>query len=195
VVYFIGNNIDRNDSLDILREKLLENSRLLLSLFKERIDLGRSIGQVKRSMELDVRDRKQELQVLRKLDVHDSMEERFLNIIFELTIMSELSSEAADRDVPGKGARTLQEMLADLICLPGDRILTNEGIDLPFIQQAVSKGAHIVHEDCDTFDIRILISERSGNDSIQISNMCSNDTAIVPGRQDKPRVIKLEVSE
>ena len=93
MVYFIGDSVDKKDELDLLREKLLENSKQLLHLFKERLDLGRSIGEVKRSKNLNLRDRSQELQVLRKLKVTDPIEERFLNILFELTVMSEAQEE------------------------------------------------------------------------------------------------------
>ena len=120
MVYFIGDSVDKKDELDLLREKLLENSKQLLHLFKERLDLGRSIGEVKRSKNLNLRDRTQELQVLRKLKVTDPIEERFLNILFELTVMSEAQEEPLKNNGTIKSPGTLQEVLAEFICLPGE---------------------------------------------------------------------------
>ncbi len=195
MVYFIGNSVEKNDSLDLLREKLLENSRLLLQLFKERLELGKSVGELKRSMDLNLRDRNQELQVLRKLNVSEPIEERFLNIIFELTIMS----ESQDNQATGKetiiDAETLQEILAESICLPGDRISTKTSADLPFIRRAISKGAHVINEDCESFDLQILISRNTENDCIKISNISSSESIVNSKRPDKPRVIRLEVNE
>ena len=140
MVYFIGNSVDKNDELDLLREKLLENSKLLLHLFKERLDLGRSIGEVKRSRNMNLRDRTQELQVLRKLKVTDPIEERFLNILFELTVMSEALEEPVKNKGTIKSPGTLQEVLAEFICLPGDKISTKECADTPFIQNVQIMG-------------------------------------------------------
>ncbi|MGC8514680.1 MAG: chorismate mutase [Thermoplasmata archaeon] len=195
MVYFIGDSIEKNDSLDLLREKLLENSRSLLQLFKERLELGRSVGELKRSRDLNLRDRNQELQVIRKLNVSEPIEERFLNVLFELTIMSEgLDNQVKSEDTI-LGAGTIQEVLAESICLPGDRISTKACADLPFIQRAISKGAHVVSEDCESFDLRILISRDAENDCIKISNISSPDSARNVKFTDKPRVIKLEVNE
>lgn len=195
MVYFIGDSVDKKDELDLLREKLLENSKQLLHLFKERLDLGRSIGEVKRSKNLNLRNRSQELQVLRKLKVTDPIEERFLNILFELTVMSEAQEETIKNNGTIKNPGTLQEVLAEFICLPGDKISTKECADTPFIRKALSRGAHVVDEDCESFDLRILISRNTENDCVKIWNISSHDSANSPKRSDNPRVIKVEVSE
>ena len=144
---------------------------------------------MKRSKNLTLRDRTQELQVLRKLKVTDPIEERFLNILFELTIMSEAQEETI------KNPGTLQEVLAEFICLPGDKISTKECADTPFIRKALSRGAHVVDEDCESFDLRIMISRNTENDCVKIWNISSHDSANSPKRSDNPRVIKVEVSE
>ena len=113
MVYFIGDSVDKKDELKLLRETLLENSKQLLHLFKERLDLGRSIGEVKRSKNLNLRNRSQELQVLRKLKVTDPIEERFLNILFELTVMSEAKDEPIKDNSTIISQGTLQEVLAE----------------------------------------------------------------------------------
>jgi chorismate mutase len=193
VIYFIGNSNEKTESLDVLRRKLLKNSRLLLSLFHERLALGRSIGRVKRARALDLRDWAQELHVLRKLSVSDPIEERFFNILFELTIMSERLEEQDKSDISFTGTGELQEMLAESICLPGDRILTDASVDIPFIQKAVRKGAHVVKEDCGIFDLLIRISVKPEDNSVKIWNLSSRDKTTPHERSDKPRVIKLEV--
>ncbi len=195
MVYFIGDGIEKSDVLEDLREKLMENSRLLLSLFKERLELGKSIGQVKRARKLDLRDRTRELQVLKRLNVRDPIEERFINILFELTIMSECTGKHVKHDASVTGTEALQEMLAEFLCLPGDRILTDVNIELPFIQRAVSKGVHVVNEGREPYDLRIQISRQTQDSSIRIWNLSFKDPASLSDEFHRSRIIKLEVDE
>ena len=194
VVYFIGNRNENADNLEILREKLLNNSRSLLQLFQERLDIARLIGEVKRSREIGLRDRHQEIRVREKLGVSDPIEERFLNLLFELTVMSEEADNQSKRNLVFEESEALQVMIADLLFKPGDMISTRADSGLPIIQRAIRRGVHLVDEDQSIYDLHILISRSPRNSAIKILKP-GIENAVLSKQAHRPRIIKLEVSE
>lgn len=194
MVYFIGNRNENVDNLEILREKLLNNSRSLLQLFQERLDIARLIGEVKRSREMGLRDRRQEIRVREKLGVSDPIEERFLNLLFELTVMSEEPDTQSKRNLVFEDSEALQVMIADFLFKPGDMISTRADSGLPIIQRAIGRGVHLVDDDQSIYDLHILISRSPGNSAIKILKP-GNENAALPKQAHRPRIIKLEVGE
>ena len=194
MVYFIGNRNENADNLEILREKLLNNSRSLLQLFQERLDIARLIGEVKRSREMGLRDRRQEIRVREKLGVSDPIEERFLNLLFELTVMSEEADNQSKRNLVFEESEALQVMIADLLFKPGDMISTRADSGLPIIQRAIRRGVHLVDEDQSIYDLHILISRSPRNSAIKILKP-GIENAVLSKQAHRPRIIKLEVSE
>ncbi|MCL4480699.1 MAG: chorismate mutase [Candidatus Thermoplasmatota archaeon] len=194
MVYFIGNRNENADNLEILREKLLNNSRSLLQLFQERLDIARLIGEVKRSREIGLRDRHQEIRVREKLGVSDPIEERFLNLLFELTVMSEEADNQSKRNLVFEESEALQVMIADLLFKPGDMISTRADSGLPIIQRAIRRGVHLVDEDQSIYDLHILISRSPRNSAIKILKP-GIENAVLSKQAHRPRIIKLEVSE
>lgn len=193
MVYFIGSGIDVTAKLETLRSLLIRNSRDLLSLFKERVEIAKEIGVVKKSHEIKIRDRTRELQVIDDLGISDPIEERFLNLLFELTILAELHLGDSPDYNPGSNEDKLQEMLAETICSPGDMIFMSSNADVPFVRKAVRMGAHLIEEETCSFDEDVGIRFHGNNTTISISNGSLADYFRGNGNNRTPKKIMIEV--
>lgn len=195
VVYFIGDKTDITSKLQALRSNLIENSKDLLSLFRKRMIIAKEIGEVKKSGEAKIRNRPQELKVLETLGISDPIEERFLNLLFELTILSEsLVGDSFECD-SGRNTDKLQEILAATICSPGDKLFMPSYVDIPFVKGAVMMGAHVIEESCDSFDLWISIRYQGKSSSLTISKGNQNNEDARPDSLRLPKRIMIEVQE
>ncbi len=192
VLPFINNSMEGEESLMELRGMLLKNSRALLRLFQQRRRIARSLGELKRSLDLEIRDIKQEERVMTKLDVRDPMDERFMNAVFELTIMSENPCEITASDSLKNQDEMLQEILAEFFCLPGDMLLTNSGDGVPFIRKAVERGVHLVNDGCDNLDLHITVTRGDHDSNVSIHSFSPKNVS-VSEKAVCPRMIRLDV--
>lgn len=192
MIQFTENDSKVEEDLLVLRRRLLNNSKELLHLFKQRCEIARSIGELKRSNGLKIRDMTQEDRVKKILGVRDPIEERFINALFELTIMSENENETLLEDLQEDEHEILQEILADLLCSPGDWILTNSCGNMPFVRRALERGAHLVDDICGNVDLHITLSRRDDTSTVSIKRSRWENTSY-SRKSFCPRVIKLEV--
>lgn len=195
MIYFIGNGDKTVVRMQLLRSRLLENSRDMLSLFKKRLEMAKEVGAVKRSIEKSFRDRERELHVLENLDITDPIEERFLNLLFELTIHAESMEENKLASISLRSTDQLQELLAKTLCSPGDSIFMLSHADIPFVRTAVMLGAHIIEEKCDSYDISIFIHGKGGDSAISILNGNFDGGFAGTGNLQTPKKIWIEVKE
>ncbi len=169
MVYFIGHRKKHDLEIEALRERLLENSSEMLSLFRERVNLAKLIGSVKVAENLHFRDSKREQLVRKSLAVSLPIEERFLNLLFELTVISESAGSREpgfpsdqDQSITIEGeADSLQKISAMFLFQPGDSLFIPAGSNLPFARAAAERGAHIVEDNCPSFDHLLSIGREN----------------------------------
>ncbi|SJK85687.1 chorismate mutase family protein [Cuniculiplasma divulgatum] len=155
MVYFIGNE-KTDDNLEKLREDLLLNTLEITDMFRKRIELSRLIFQEKLRKGVTLRDRNQELRVIRRIGVRSVEERSFVNALFELTtqaqagLISGKSEEECD-------CETAEYQIGRIICLTGDEIYHNCDREHPFIKAAISRGSHIVCGSIEDYDLKISI--------------------------------------
>ena len=155
MVYFIGNE-KAEDNLEKLREELLSNTREITEMFRKRIEISRLIFQEKLRKGADLRDRNQELKVIRRIGVRSAEERSFINALFELTTRAQagLISEYSPEE---RECRTAEYEIGRIVCLTGDEIYHNCDREHPFIKAAISRGSHIIRGSTEDYDLKISI--------------------------------------
>lgn len=126
-----------------LRARVLENTRKLVLLMNERMDLAKQIAAIKNVHGMQIRDPEREASVRRELKSDNPI----LNLIFEATILEQTGSPVMDHPVEIAGGR--EDMLFILglfLCRPGMEIY---GSRLPdsFISGCSLSGGHFVPSD------------------------------------------------
>jgi len=177
VVYFIGEDNSKGESIDNLREELFTNTRKLVSLFQDRVLIAGRIADLKRRSGKPVRDRNRELSVIDSIGHVQPSVRRFLSLLFELTIWEELGSSAGfegDSGAPGKvrvnaEATVLEKVCASFFSSPGVEIYSVPGIGNAFLEEAAKRGAHIIEGDCLGYDLKVCLNKSEEGCSIVIA--------------------------
>ncbi len=173
MVYFIpGKGV--NDELESLRERIMVNTASLLELFRERIRLARKISSVKYQHGGELRDRDQELNVMRSLNNVSYVERRILNMIFEFTISVERS--VYTNPEPINLPLRINGDVSSLLCVVG-LMISSPGVeiysikDLPACMEnsILSRGGHIVKGTPDLADLRVCIRKKCDICDVKIS--------------------------
>ncbi len=172
VVYFIGNDKEQEKYFELLRERIFNNTKLLISIYRERIDLAEKITEIKKITGKPVRDRGREVLVKNLINPKTELENAFLNMVFESTIQAQLDhydpfvyinkdrfSIKGDRDF-------LLLMASRIMCRPGDELLVKGKEDDIFIRFASSCGAHIISEGTGNHDFSINLKSFEGTEDI-----------------------------
>ena len=177
MVYFIGREKNTKENIDIVREQLFKNTEKLLSLFQERLSIANVISDIKEKQERPTRDRKRELCVIERIGDIPNISRKFLNMLFELTIIEEAGTTSFPvKDISSKRkvsiSADLDEMetiCARLLCSPGTEVFSPIGKRSVFIEIASEIGAHIIEEKCDDYDFKICSGKNSDPCDIAIN--------------------------
>ena len=172
VVYFIGNDKEQERYFELLRERILNNTKLLISVYRERIDLADKMTEIKNMTGKPVRDRGREVLVKNLINPQNELETAFLNMVFESTIQAQLKNYEPfgyinkDRFCI-KGDRDFLLLMASrIVCRPGDELLVKGKEDNIFIKFASSCGAHIISEGTGNHDFSINLKSFEGTEDI-----------------------------
>lgn len=176
MVYFIGREIFPKETIDVLRNELLNNTRDMVSLFQERMELAGRILKAKEELKMPVRDRKRELKVIQGLGNISADARSFLNLLFELTILAETRESAGESgkytpelNVCVNGNReALERMCAMILCSPGSEVFSSCTGENTFLLEASLRGAHIIDGECNTYDVKVCIGKTDNSCNISI---------------------------
>jgi chorismate mutase len=172
VVYFIGNDKEQERYFELLRERILNNTKMLISVYRERIDLAEKMTEIKNVTGKPVRDRGREVLVKNLINPKNELETAFLNMVFEYTIQAQLKNYEPFGNINNdrfciKGDRDfLLLMSSRILCRPGDELFVNGMEDHIFIRFASSCGAHIISEGTGNHDFSINLKSFEGTEDI-----------------------------
>ena len=152
-----------------LREDLLLNTLEITDMFRKRIELSRLIFQEKLKKGVTLRDRNQELRVIKRIGVRSSDERSFVNALFELTTQAQAALISGKSDEECE-CETAEYKIGRIICLTGDEIYHNCDREHPFIKAAISRGSHIVCGSIQDYDLKISIRNDELNLKIDTFN-------------------------
>ncbi len=85
MIYFIEARLELNK----LREQMLLNTREVILALNKRKELSESIGQIKSTLGIEIRDYEREREVLNNLEFKDATSRAIVNLLFELSIQSQ----------------------------------------------------------------------------------------------------------
>lgn len=151
VVIFIQESSEY-EKLRKLRASLAGNSQKLVELFRERANLAREIGRVKRDAGLPSRIREREEAVLEGLGELDSFSRSIMSSLFEFSITNEHEDERRSakslldgREFTIKGTGEELELLAGLlVSRPGVDFYSERALPETFEEAVQVNGGHIV---------------------------------------------------
>lgn len=172
VVYFIGDDKEYERYIELLREEILNNTKLLMSVYRERINLAVKLSEIKNRTGKPVRDRGRELLVKNLINPQNELENSFLNMVFESTIQAQLKNYEPSAYINGdrfciRGDRNFLLLIVSRIgCKPGDEIHMTGGEDQTFIQFASSSGAHVIFEEAENYDFSVNLKSFAGTEDI-----------------------------
>ncbi|PYB68960.1 hypothetical protein DMB44_01275 [Thermoplasma sp. Kam2015] len=129
--------------LEDLRAKVLENTRQLVLLMNERMELARHIAEIKGDHGMQIRDPVREALVRQELKTDNPL----LNLIFEATIVEQVGGIKLDDPIQLSGTRdSLMFILGLFICRPGLEV-HSKNVPESFIKGCSVSGGHFVDGD------------------------------------------------
>ncbi|MCL6089622.1 MAG: chorismate mutase [Candidatus Thermoplasmatota archaeon] len=197
VIHFIR-KINGENELGDLRTLLLQNSSEIVSLFKQRAELAKRIGIIKRELGLPSRIRERETEVMKEFDDSDYFGRSILLSLFEFTIANEeaidIVSTSGNNGEPVKvrGAQDSIQFIAGLlISRPGIEVYST--VELPeHLKKGIQAyGSHIVHGDIDQPDLRVCLWKKDNSCDIAISRDGELSIFTLPG--SIPGVTKVKI--
>ncbi|MCL4480236.1 MAG: chorismate mutase [Candidatus Thermoplasmatota archaeon] len=172
VIYFIGDDKGHEKYIELIRQEILNNTKMLISIYRERIVLAEKIGEIKKRTGKPVRDLERELLVKDLINPQNELENAFLNMVFESTILAQLKnyepSAYFNRErFCVRGDREFLLMIASkIICKPGDEIHITGQEEPTFVRSASLTGSHIIIGEAENYDFRINLKSFSGTEDI-----------------------------
>lgn len=165
------------EQLDTARDKLLENSSLLLQLFRERAALARQIGSIKKELGLPPRIREREEEVMGKLEGMDPFSRSIMSALFEFSIMNEEArTPIATKFLEGgegvklNGTREHLEFLAGILfSRPGVEVYSERKLPEALAAGFQLKGAHIVGKGTEDPDLVICLDKAGESCDISLT--------------------------
>ena len=199
MIHFIG-KINGENELGDLRTLLLQNSSEIISLFRQRAELAKRIGVIKRELGLPSRIRERETEVLKELDESDYFGRSILLSLFEFTIANEEvtdnlpASRSIGEPVRIRGAQDSIQFIAGLlISRPGIEVYST--VELPeHLKEGIQAyGSHIVHGETDQPDLRVCLWKKDSNCDIAISRDGELSVFTLPGSIAGVTKVKIEL--
>ncbi|AKA48823.1 hypothetical protein IX51_06570 [uncultured archaeon] len=152
----IGNS-EEISSLLSMRDELFRNTLQIIDLVRERIKLAAEIGKEKDMLGMSPRNRQRELEVLNSIPELGEIEKSVLNMIFELTILNEVSQrpEVSVPESHGENGGSivlsgpdglLAYSMGLIVSFPGFELKDTAGIPENLALGVVQRGGHITAE-------------------------------------------------
>ncbi|EQD29395.1 chorismate mutase [mine drainage metagenome] len=161
--------------LEEVRKDILQNTKDLVRLFRERERLSRIVADIKERENVEVRDRSREEIVLKALGDLNPRQKAIINMIFEFTIACEnsvdesLHERLSESDLEISGQKSVLEYLAStIVSKPGSEIYSSRELDPMFALGAIRGGAHIINGHCVSPDLRLGHSDNQEKYHISI---------------------------
>ncbi len=153
----IVNGESGDSTLREIRRKIFENTVQILELVRERMELAQAVGQQKRSMNMPMRNRERELEIIGNLGNLDDNQKSILNMLFEITVLQQLEGieepviDPSDRDQEGfmeiRGSPgLLSYFLGLVVSSPGFRLDLHDSGDRNLALGAIQRGGHVTGE-------------------------------------------------
>ncbi|MHB8360729.1 MAG: chorismate mutase family protein [Thermoplasmataceae archaeon] len=160
------------------RIEILKLTKQILIYYRERLLLAKKIAMNKNLLGIPIHDRKRELNVLRALGKLSEDEISFMNLLFELTILSEekIFSNATELGFNGNyfkingDLKVLESLSAIIACRAGDEVYCTDSSYEIFARTASARGSHLINERPETHDYYIKFGEKRGNADINVSS-------------------------
>lgn len=161
VIHFLSNEAEQQ--LNSLRKQLERNTSEILTLFRERADIARDIGQFKVSNSMPLRIREREHELLNSMAGMDPVSRSIISSLFEFTIANE---EKKGQNIKGQNEETIElhgqiqhlGLLAGLmISAPGVEVYSRAPLP-PYLMMGIqANGAHLILEEFDEPDVVVGI--------------------------------------
>lgn len=190
------------EQLEALRERLSENSDLIIHLFRERAKLAREIGRIKEGIGLPRRIRERELAILESMDGVDDFSKAIISSLFEYSIMNEgtptasmMSSNARNGTIRLHGERRHLELMAGLIVSgPGVEVYAHGNLPEALSAGLQARGAHIIDGVGDSADITICLTHNGEKCDISILDGEEMEMRLVFPVPHSPRTVRVFAS-
>lgn len=182
----------------------MENTTALIGILKERESLARELKEFKEAAGIPLRDRQQELNVLRKSGLDTPRDRSILNMIFEYTINVQERPRNQPLCVTGKekepvtvkGDEDYIHYIAGLlISSPGREIRSTGELNNHMRDGILENGGHFIPGELKDPDIRVCIGFDGPECSISITdgnNMKIRTDALAPGNIEKTALIEVD---
>ncbi len=156
--------------LEDLRREMYENSLQMIELLRNRKNIAARIGKIKEEKCIDIRNREQEIKILKKLG-NDGFTETVLNLLFEYSIHFENHKEFKinidyNKKLNGKNyfliecSRQNSLFILPFVLNPGSVIACENGEISDILS---SSGHHIINNRIENEDITVSISNNAGD--------------------------------
>lgn len=150
-IYFIGNEAESD--ISALRNILLDNTKAMLGLLRERRILAKRIGENKNASDVPFRDRQRELDVISAIGKMTLEDRRFLSLLFELTIQEEALINGKGKSKNDEDSHTtilggfdgLSFLAGYLSTTPGAELLS-EIDNKQLFQGVLARGGHVIEK-------------------------------------------------
>lgn len=136
--------------MDRLRKRLEMNTRSILGLFRERVNIARDIGQAKQENSIPIRIRKREDELIESIPDLDVLSRSIISSLFEFTIINEqweapeiTGMEESFLLLSGK-IEHLQLMAGLIMSAPGVEVYSGKPLPGLLVQGIQANGAHVV---------------------------------------------------
>lgn len=164
--------------LEQLRTRIAENSQSLIGLFRERANLAREIGLVKKELGLPSRIREREEFVLDDLGDMDSISRSIISSLFEYSIVNEenernhsVKKDLENQEYSISGSRSELELFAGLmISRPGVDVYSKRKLPETLSEGIQVNGGHIIMGECEKPDITICLGSQDQKCDFAISD-------------------------
>lgn len=196
---FIGQDI--REQLDTVRGKLSENSFLIIDLFRERAELAKQIGRIKKEIGLPARIREREEDVMVKMGDMDQLSRSIISSLFEFSILNEGEKGPDDSDflveseeVKLSGPRKFLEFIAGLLFSgPGVEVYAESELPSPILTGLQMKGAHIIYGSTQGSDMEICLQGNGENCNVWLSESGELHLRTMPPVND--RILRIRVRQ
>ena len=187
------------EKLQELRARIADNSESIVRLFRQRSQLAREIGDLKKELGLPPRIREREESVLDALGEMDPFSKSIVSSLFEYSIVNEINNshragylESEERNITVKGPRSSLELLTGLlIAKPGTQVYSETKLP-PSLEEGIQvNGGHIIRGNQSDPDLTVCLNEGGEECDIVISGSDELSINLVLPLNHAERIVKV----
>ncbi len=191
-------NTSSLEKLEDLRAQIADNSETIINLFRQRSQLAREIGDLKRELGLSPRIREREESVLDALGDMDIFSKSIISSLFEFSIVNEIHNHGSvnsgieNRMISVRGTRNNLEFLAGfLITKPGTQVYSEGKLPLALEEGIQLNGGHIVQGNHSEPDLTICLNGIGKECDIAISESSEMTLKLVLPLNHSERIVRV----